>query len=56
MLEKKPKTKRPKDFAKLSQRQKFIAAAKMVETEKSGAQFLQALGKVLVPRPKTRAL
>ncbi len=35
----KPKTKKPKGYAKLSQKQKFIAAAKQMEVDETGDTF-----------------
>lgn len=40
MPEKKPKAKRPKNYAKLSQQEKFIAAAKEFEADETGKKFL----------------
>jgi predicted Zn-dependent protease len=40
MPEKKPKAKRPKNYAKLSQKEKFIAAAKEFEADETGKTFL----------------
>lgn len=40
MPERKPKTKKPKNYAKLSQKEKFIAAAKEFEADETGKTFL----------------
>jgi hypothetical protein len=42
MSEKKPKAKKPKGYAKLSQKQKFIAAAKAAGVDETGKTFLRA--------------
>ena len=52
MPDKKPKPKKPKDYAKLSQKQKFIAAAKAGEADETGETFRRAFGKVV---PSKRA-
>jgi hypothetical protein len=49
MPERRPKPKKPKNYAKLSQKQKFIAAAKAAESDESGETFNQALNRVLKP-------
>jgi hypothetical protein len=43
MREKKPKPKKPKGYAKLSQRQKFLAAAKAAEADDTGETFERAM-------------
>lgn len=47
MPAKKPKAKKPKNYAKLSQKQKFIAAAKAGEADESGETFNQAFRKIV---------
>ena len=49
MAEKKPRRKVPKNYAKLGQKQKFIAAAKAVGADESGETFKTALKKVIRP-------
>jgi hypothetical protein len=39
MPNKKRKAKKPKNYAKLSQKQKFIAAAKAMEVDETGETF-----------------
>ena len=41
MADKKPKAKKPKGYAKLSQKEKFIAAAKEFEVDETGKTFLR---------------
>jgi hypothetical protein len=43
---KKPKTKKPKGYAKLSQKEKFIAAAKEFEADETGKTFLATFKKI----------
>lgn len=40
MPSKRPKAKKPKGYAKLSQKEKFIAAAKQFEADETGKTFL----------------
>lgn len=47
---KKPKASKPKNYAKLSQKQKFIAAAKAAEADEGGETFRAAFAKVIKPR------
>lgn len=47
MAVKKSKPKKPKNYAKLSQKQKFIAAAKAAEVDESGEPFETALTKII---------
>ena len=42
MPKKKPKAKLPKGYAKLSQSEKFIAAAKEFEADETGNTFLKS--------------
>lgn len=51
---KKPKAKKPKNYANLSQKQKFIEAAKQAETDESGETFERAVG-TIVRRKTTSA-
>jgi hypothetical protein len=48
MRDKKPKPKKPTNYAKLSQKEKFLAAAKLADADESGAAFNKAMAK-LVP-------
>jgi hypothetical protein len=50
MAAKKPKAKKPKNYAKLSQKQKFIAAAKAADADETGETFAQTLQRVLPRR------
>jgi hypothetical protein len=58
MPAKKPKAKKPKNYAKLSQKQKFIAAAKAAEVDETGETFDRMFKKIAtakkVPRPSNR--
>lgn len=49
MAEKPSKPKKPKGYAKLSQKQKFIEAAKAADTDESGTTFREALGRLVRP-------
>jgi hypothetical protein len=42
MADKKPKQKRPKGYNKLSQKEKFMAAAKAAEVDETGETFLRS--------------
>ena len=42
MAKKKPPAKKPRGYAKLSQKQKFIAAAKATGVDETGEAFLRA--------------
>jgi hypothetical protein len=53
MPAKKPPASKPKNYARLSQKQKFIAAAKAAEADESGEIFDQAVRKV-IKRPLVR--
>jgi hypothetical protein len=46
MPSKKPLAKKPKGYAKLSQKEKFIAAAKEFEADETGKTFLGAFKKI----------
>ena len=50
MADKKPKPKKPKDYAKLSQKQKFIAASKAAEVDESGETFKRAMQRIVPPK------
>lgn len=52
MPERKPKAKKPKNYAKLSQKQKFIEAAKASEADETGEVFTKAFKKVLPKKPR----
>ena len=52
MPEKKPKAKRPKNYAKLSQKEKFIAAAKEFEADETGKTFLAAFKTIAKAKAK----
>ena len=47
MPDKKPKAKKPKNYAKLSQKQKFVEAAKLAEADESGDEFRRAFTKIV---------
>jgi hypothetical protein len=50
--EKKPKAKKPKNYAKLSQKEKFIAAAKEFEADETGKTFLASFKTIARQRAK----
>jgi hypothetical protein len=50
MPRKKPKAKRPKGYAKLSQKEKFIAAAKEFEADETGETFLRSFKTIAKPK------
>lgn len=50
MVEKKVPAKKPKDYAKLSQKEKFIASARANDADESGAAFEQAIRKIVPPK------
>ncbi len=52
MAEKKPKADKPKNYAKLSQKQKFIAAAKAAEADETGTTFNSTIEKLIGPKPR----
>lgn len=52
MPDKKPKAKKSKNYAKLSQKQKFIAAAKAMEVDETGETFLRTFRKIAKTKPK----
>lgn len=51
MAEKKPKRKRPKNYAKLSQKEKFLAAAKAFEADETGETFLASFKTIAGHKP-----
>jgi hypothetical protein len=51
MPNKKAPAKRPKNYGKLSQKQKFIAAAKAAEVDESGDTFMRAIKKIAKAKP-----
>jgi hypothetical protein len=52
MAEKKPKAKKPKNYAKLSQKEKFLEAAKMFEADETGETFLRSFKTIAKPKAK----
>ena len=50
MPDKKPKAKKPKNYAKLPQKQKFVEAAKLAEADESGETFERAFRRVVPKR------
>ncbi|HEX4636272.1 MAG TPA: hypothetical protein VH189_08825, partial [Rhizomicrobium sp.] len=52
MPKKKPKAKRPKGYSKLSQKEKFIAAAKEFEADETGETFLKSSKTIAKAKPK----
>ena len=56
MPDKKPKAKKPKNYAKLSQKQKFIAAAKAGDVDETGTEFKKAITRLVVRRPVQKPL
>jgi hypothetical protein len=52
MPDKKPKAKKAPGYAKLSQKEKFIAAAKEFEADETGKTFLGAFKKIAAHKPK----
>ena len=52
MPKKKPKAKRPKGYAKLSQKEKFLAAAQEFEAEQTGETFLKSFKAIAKHKPK----
>ena len=51
MADKKPKAKKPKGYAKLSQKEKFIAAAKAAEVDETGETFLRSFKPIATHKP-----
>jgi hypothetical protein len=52
MAKKKPRASKAKGYAKMSQKEKFIAAAKESGSDESGETFTKSLEKLLPMRPK----
>jgi hypothetical protein len=52
MPSKKPPAKKPKGYAKLSQKEKFIAAAKEFEADETGKTFLRSFKAIAKHKPK----
>jgi hypothetical protein len=52
MPEKRKKAKKPKGYAKLSQKEKFIAAAKEFEVDETGETFLKSFKTIANHKPK----
>ena len=52
MPEKRKKAKRPKGYAKLSQKEKFLAAAKEFEADETGDTFLKSFKTIAKHKPK----
>jgi hypothetical protein len=55
MPSKKPPAKKPKGYAKLSQKEKFIAAAKEFEADETGKTFLTSFKKIAVHKSAKRS-
>jgi len=53
MPKKNSPAKKPKGYAKLSQKEKFIAAAKEFETDETGETFLRSFKTIAKHKPKT---
>jgi hypothetical protein len=54
MPKKKSPAKKPKNYAKLSQKEKFIAAAKAAGVDESGDTFLRAFKPIATHKPVRR--
>ena len=52
MPKKKAPAKKPKNYAKLSQKEKFMAAAQEFEAEQTGETFLRSFKTIAKPRAK----
>lgn len=52
MPDKKPKAKKPKGYSKLSQKEKFLAAAKEFEADETGKTFLASFKTIAKRKPK----
>jgi hypothetical protein len=52
MPEKRKKAKKPKGYAKLSQKEKFLAAAKEFEADETGKTFLQSFKAIAKHKPE----
>ncbi|HSS15177.1 MAG TPA: hypothetical protein VLL04_14860 [Rhizomicrobium sp.] len=55
MPKKKAPAKKPKNYAKLSQKEKFLAAAKEFETDETGETFLKSFKTIAKRKPKAKA-
>ena len=53
MPKKKAPAKKPKNYAKLSQKEKFMAAAQEFETEQTGETFLRTFKTIAKHKPKS---
>ena len=53
MADNKPKAKKPKGYEKLSQKEKFIAAAKAAGVDETGETFLRSFKTIAKHRNKT---
>ena len=53
MPDKKPKAKKPKGYAKQSQKERFLAAAKQFEVDETGETFLRSFKTIAKPKAKT---
>lgn len=53
MRNKKAKAKKPENYAKLSQKQKFVAAAKAAEVDESGTQFERAMKAIVQAKARS---
>ena len=51
MSAKKPKPKKPKGYEKLSQKEKFLAAAKAAEVDETGETFLRSFKTIATHKP-----
>jgi hypothetical protein len=56
MPKKKAPAKKPKNYAKLSQKEKFLAAAKEFEADETGETFLRAVKAVAKHKAKKGSL
>jgi hypothetical protein len=54
MPKKKAPAKKPKGYAKLSQKEKFIAAAKEFEVDETGETFLRSFKRIAKPSASSR--
>ena len=54
MPEKRKKAKKPGGYAKLSQKEKFLAAAKEFEADETGKTFLKSFRTIVKPRGKAK--
>ena len=53
MPKKKAPAKKPKNYAKLSQKEKFLAAAKEFEADETGKTFLRSFKAIAKPKAKS---